>query len=192
MEEPIQNTPAGIEEVSLEYEYVNSGEQYLGQMSENYAVVHGTVQLEDPSEQVIVEKQQQPLESVDNSEQPEISANFTQYDDTSHLYRCKATREDLLNSYHLSQTRYMSIYDLCPMCLDLGQLMQVGHHDSALVYLQQHASINYEQQPAQYQEGHFVLQAAEYAGGEGHVIGGIAGMQQMNPRLTRTSSGGNY
>ena len=191
MEEPIQNTPAGVKEDHVTYEYVISEKQQLTPMNENYyAVIHETAQQQDPSEQIVIQEQQKHLVLVDSYEQQQLTTNTTQSADASHLYRCKATREDLLNSYHLSQTRYMSIYDLCPMCLDLGQLMQVGHHNSALVYLQPHTSVNYEQS-AQYQEGHMVLQTAEYDGGEGHVNGEISGVQQMNPHLMQASSGGN-
>ena len=42
-----------------------------------------------------------------------------------------------MSSEHLSGTRYLTMLDLCPYCLDSGFVLQVGHHESDTVFLAQ-------------------------------------------------------
>ena len=179
MEEPIQNAPVGAREVLMKQEHIALEQQQVpDERNENYIVAHEAALQVDTTEQVVAyDQQQQLLIPVDNYAQQHVVADTLQYSDTSHLYRCNATREDLLNSGHLSQTRCMSIYDLCPLCLDLGQLVQVGHHNSALVYIQPHVSISYGQHPEHYREGQIMSQGAKSE--EGQVVEGAAGMQNL-------------
>ena len=162
MEEPIQQQTLASEQ------------QQQPEQHGNYAITHDTAQLQ---EQITVQEQEQ-------QQQQQPAQHLVTHGDaiqkSENLYsRCNASREDLLNMQHLSRTRNMSIYDLCPMCLDLGQLMQVGHHDSAMMFVQPHPSI-------QYQQGHIY-----YEGGEGgQVSAGIASVDHMDPSTIQSLDGG--
>lgn len=176
MEEPIQQQTLASEQ------------QQQPEQHGNYAITHDTAHLQ---EQITVQEQEQQQQGQlllhyeqqqQQGQQPaqHLVTHGDAIQKSENLYsRCNASREDLLNMQHLSRTRNMSIYDLCPMCLDLGQLMQVGHHDSAMMFVQPHPSI-------QYQQGHIY-----YEGGEGgQVSAGIASVDHMDPSTIQSLDGG--